>query len=76
MDTAKHPGGPTGLVEDHWGYLRSKGEDLDDAAAFTAVSSCFYPELDELYDQRAAEWVRECEVEAEEDEAVHTVSQG
>lgn len=49
-----------GLVDQHWDYLASEGSyDLDYCVAFTRVSSKFYPQLAEYYDQKADEWIAE-----------------
>jgi len=49
-----------GLVEHHWDYMASEGDcDLDSCVAFTRVSSEFYPQLAEYFDQKADEWIAE-----------------
>jgi hypothetical protein len=49
-----------GLVDHHWDYLAGEGSyDLDYCVAFASVSSEFYPQLAEYYDQKADEWIAE-----------------
>jgi hypothetical protein len=49
-----------GLVEHHWDYMAGEGGcDLDRCVAFATVSSEFYPQLAEYFDQKADEWIAE-----------------
>jgi hypothetical protein len=46
----------TGLVKPHWPYQEGPPEE---AVAFTTVSSVYYPQLADWYEQEADKWVRE-----------------
>jgi hypothetical protein len=57
-----------GLVDHHWYSLAGEGmHDLDYCVAFASVSSEFYPQLAEYYDQKADEWIAERRARETED---------
>ena len=56
IDTAEYSGEGRGIVKSWWPYQECEAEE---AVAFTTVSSVFYPQLSDWYDQEAEKWVLE-----------------
>ena len=59
LDQSYHSEEPDrgGLIVSHWNYIHEMEGDAESAVAFASIDSVWYPQLGEVYEKRATEWL-------------------